>query len=128
MNFINNYKIKDENGNYVIDYSKGGLDVRFNRIPKYENIVQHVEDKCRELMKIKLGLFIYDIDSERVMTYSFGKMLEEYKNELEEQFKSFDDGDFLIKQSVMFSIEEFIFEEEINILMNLRRKRDKIFK
>jgi hypothetical protein len=65
MNFIHNHKVRDENNRLVIDYSNKMLDIRLNRVPRYDDVVSHIESRCRELLKVRLGLFLYDVDSER---------------------------------------------------------------
>lgn len=68
--------------------------------------------KLCENLKIKLGMFNFDSDSDRMIAYSLNKMLEEYALELDEQFFSTGDGDFLIKECLMGKIEETIIAEE----------------
>lgn len=63
----------------------------------------------------------YDIDSDRLQAYSLTKTLEEYANELEGQFKIFDDSDFFIKHCIMFNIEEFIMVEEVETLKKIMK-------
>lgn len=110
LNFLHRYKNQDSStGRVSYDIPPNLSDVKLARSKTLEQVRQYVAEEMDNSLRIRLGHLSFDIESEKVIQYSFQKFVAEYAMEMDEQWRTFNDGDFEVKHSIMLGLEKTIF-------------------